>query len=142
MKGTMTMNDDATPNPARGAKRQPGRAPGAVCMWCGASQAELKRFTLQSHHVASRANDPVLTILLCPSCHDRAGELLRKYEVNISHSGRRSVPEALIAVLVGIALTLIEWGKRLLYWAYRSDLLVAALDANYPQWRLLAEAQL
>jgi hypothetical protein len=92
--------------------------------------------------VAGHANDPVLTIRLCPSCHDYAGELLREYEVNLAHSGKRSVPEALTAVLVAIALTLIEWGKRLMYWAYRMDVLVAAFDANYPQWRMLPGAQL
>lgn len=117
-----------------------GARSGRCCRWCGGTD-HLQPIALEEHHASGRANDPALTILLCRSCHGYAHDLLRLHEVNLSHAAQRSLPDVVVAVLVGIALTLIEWGRRLFYWAHRLDCLCAALDDTYPDWRQLPEAQ-
>jgi hypothetical protein len=131
------MNPDMK-NPAPTGSHRSNRRPAGCCLWCGAIE-DVKPFVI--HHPAGRANDLELTIRLCSPCAARADDLLRKHEVNLKHDAERSLPEVVVAVLVGIALVLFEWAKRLFYWAARMEMFKDGLDANYPGWRTMPEAQ-
>jgi hypothetical protein len=131
------MNNDGK-NPAPTGGRKSHKGPGGCCPWCGATEG-LKSFII--HHPGGRANDPDLTIRLCPRCADRADGLLTKHNVNLKHDAERSLPDVVVAVLVGIALVLWEWVKRLFYWAARIDAFKDVLDRDYPGWRAMPEAQ-
>ena len=98
---------------------------GSCCAWCGTTEG-LKPFIV--HHPAGRANELKLTIRLCPMCAARGDELLRKHDLPLKHDAERSLPEVVVAVLVGIALVLFEWAKRLFFWAARLDAFKDALD--------------
>ena len=114
------------------------KARGGPCPWCGTTEG-LKPFIV--HHPAGRANDLKLTIRLCPACAARGDDLLRRHDVNLKHDAERSLPEVVVAVLVGIALVFFQWAKRLFFWAARLDNFKDALDTNYPGWRAMPEAQ-
>jgi hypothetical protein len=111
-----------------------------TCSWCGATEGLTYFDPFHDHHVAGRANDPVLTMRLCPSCHAAANQMLRTHEVDLDHDGERSILEVIAAVIIGIALVLWTFAKRLFHWAAQLTVFAAALDEQFPGWRAMAEA--
>ena len=124
------MNQNATPGAPAGARKTSTSLFG-TCSWCSATEGLTNFDPFHDHHVAGRANDPVLTMRLCPSCHAAANQMLRTHEVDLDHDSERSVIEVIVAVIVGIALVLWTFAKRLFHWAAQLTTLAAALDEQY-----------
>jgi len=139
------MNEDAIRNAARKSRRTSKVPPGTTCFLCGESDPEVLikvgRTILDFHHLAGEANDPHIGGYLCPTCH-------RKRQIELANAGivltrrPRNLLEVIAAVLTGVGQTLKAVGEHLLAYAEQLCAFIVALDAGWPQWRTLPEAQL
>jgi hypothetical protein len=114
----------------RHAKRQKRLGADASCFLCGEPQLECltktSRGVLERHHVAGRANDGTLTVVLCLNCHRKATE--RVEAAGVSMGEPSDVLERLVMILRALAEFLhlladaaIRWAGQLE--AYRSEAL-------------------
>ena len=140
------MEPNPIQNDARRARRESRLGPDATCIHCGVTTPEALKPTqcrlVQSHHVAGEANDDKTVTPHCLNCHAIESEGQRARGVDLRRDTRRTVPETCRAVLQEVGLFLVALGQRLIVWADRLGMFIAALDGAYPQWRLLPEAQL
>ncbi len=138
------MEQNPIQNDARRARRRRRQGPTAPCVFCGretpAAFRRIGRSVVEADHVAGIANDPDLTVPLCPGCHDAQTELRRVYDVDLRHQ-KRPWPETLVDILKAIGLFLKSLGDKLMDYAERLRAFLDALDTHWPQWRQLPEAQ-
>lgn len=131
----MKPEEDPIANDARKARRSRRLPPGSSCALCGETDpASLQRSLLESHHVAGRANDRGLTVVLCRNCHAKATS--EQIDVGAIPPGRApTVFERLILALRSLGTFFELLAKSCYAWATQLTAAVATLDANYPDWR-------
>ena len=109
---------------------------GAACPQCGEDDPLL----LDVHEPGGRANDPDGSIIICRRCHPDHTAAQLDYGVELSADPTRAMPERLVSVFRGLALLFEMLAASCKYWADRLAAFIAALDANYPEWREMPEA--
>ena len=91
-------NRDPIASAVRQAKRAQRIGTDAACVRCGYRTLEsllrVDRTLLERHHVAGRANDEDLTVVVCRNCHGELTEALRDAGVSME-----TPPNALITVV-------------------------------------------
>ncbi|HLG74670.1 MAG TPA: hypothetical protein VK009_29985 [Chloroflexota bacterium] len=105
------------------------------CLFCATPEE------LDGHHVAGRAIDAKLLGPLCVEHHGDESEGQRLRGADLGHKRERTVLDAAAALLREVGYFLCSLGERLCWWGDNLDALIAALDANYPEWRDLPEAK-
>ena len=87
------MRADPIGNDVRKLRRARRLGPGAACVICGeANRDQLKRMSrslLERHHLAGRANDPELTVVVCLNHHARLSEAQRDSGVDLHEDPSR-----------------------------------------------------
>lgn len=129
------IGSDARRN--RQARRLP---PGAACAMCGETevaalrQSKVRRSILQEHHVCGRANDPVVTAILCLTHHAKATAL--QLDVGAIPPGERSSTLEAMELALRSLGTFFELLADLFYrWATHLATAIANLDERAPEWR-------
>jgi hypothetical protein len=80
-----------------------------ACLYCGKTAKE-------THHIAGKGNDPLLTVDLCVACHQEMHRDLMAMGVQLD-SERRSKLVMLVDFLRSLGAHFLALGKRLLDWA-------------------------
>ncbi len=131
------MEHDSLQNDVRKARRRRRLGPTVICALCGETAPE----TLEYHHVVGVANDPALRLRVCRNCHAKLTEAQRAAGVDLRRIAPRTLPEVIASILRALGAFFQDLGKKLSEWADRLLAFVRALDARWPQWRDLPEAQ-
>jgi hypothetical protein len=124
---------DALLRQERARRRLP---PGAVCAICGEGNPVL----LESHHVAGKANLSRETVVLCLNHHREQSANQRAAGIDLNAEGERSMLDRVVAWLRGLALFFARLSTSCREMADRLARVASGLDANYPGWRTMAEA--
>jgi hypothetical protein len=121
-----------------------GFGPGARCVICGLSNRKcLTRPSaglIEFHHLAGKANDPKLGILLCLNHHRILTEQMRDAGVPLEQDDDRAFLEKLQALLIGVGMALVMIGQALIEWAKGLSREIGRLDHDSPEWRLPPQA--
>ena len=110
--------------------------PGAACAECGETDPVL----LEVHHFAGVANDADATVVLCLNHHRLQTVDQRAAGVDLDSRRDRALLERIVSWLRGLELSLAALAQACRRMADRLDALGVALDANFPAWRTLPEA--
>jgi len=103
-------------------------APDAACLLCGERDPEVLRehpgssvpaSVLEVHHLAGRANDPDLTVVLCLNHHRMISARMPSYGVALSIDADRSIAEQLVSLLRGLAVFFEQLAAALMGWAHQ-----------------------
>ncbi len=136
------MEQDPIGNDARNARRERRLGADARCFLCGfakpAAIFTAHRKVLEKHHVVGRANDPELTVILCLNCHAVMTEEYRAHGVSMRPG---DILERVIAILRACSAFLPAVGDTCFRLATELQRFLAALDAKYPGWRDMPEAE-
>jgi hypothetical protein len=101
------MSGDSIGNDVRKLRRARRLGRGAACVVCGETNPEqLQRAAgslLERHHLAGRANDPQLTVVLCRNHHAQLSELQRDSGLDLHENPTRPAGERTAALLRGLA---------------------------------------
>jgi len=133
------------PEPAKTAARRQRRLDrlgnDAACIICGEADPTVLD-TAQGHHVATRINEPDLTVVLCANCHRRETEHHAAAGIPTQYEQEPTQLDRLSAILMGIADFLLDVGQLLLEWArwiddFHRNLTSQgiALETVLPQWK-------
>ena len=127
----MTGGPDPIGADGRRARARRSVPAGAACVVCGEHDPRV----LEAHHVAGKANDRKLTVVLCLNhLHlNTLGQLDLGVKRN-RDTGRREV-ERLINLLRGHAGFFAEDARVLMAKADELETLVRMLDSHCPSWR-------
>lgn len=118
----------------------------AACVMCGETNPEILMqaeapSVLELHHLAGKANDPDLLVVLCLNHHRVQTARQPGYGVELSRDPQRTSIEKLVSMLRSLGLFLVELGKAMVAKADDLAAHVAGLDAHYPAWRAMPSAQ-
>src|SRR5437016_6032999 len=105
----------------RAVRRLP---PGAACAECGETDPVL----LELHHLAGRANDEELVVVLCLNHHRRQSVNQTAVGVDLAAGQERSVPDRVVALLRGMALMFNSLAQGCGQMADRLTAFIAGLD--------------
>jgi hypothetical protein len=101
------MSGDSIGNDVRKLRRGRRLGPGAACVVCGETDPvqlqRVKRSLLERHHLAGRANDPDLTVVVCRNHHARLSEAQRDSGVDLLEDPSRPQAQRTAALLRGLA---------------------------------------
>lgn len=124
---------DPIANDARAGRRQRRDAVSAICMFCGKRFLKVpgaRRTGTEDHHPLGRHYEPRVTWPVCPECHEKFHEVLRRLGVELRKPANVFV--AALTALRTLGATLPIIGRRLLQLA---DELERTLDVVLPGWR-------
>jgi len=137
------MEKNPVKTDARRAKRERRFGKDARCAHCGTGSLEclipVKASLVEGHHAVGRANDPDLEIPLCRNCHALATE--RQMQADVSLTPPKTVLHKIVEVLKSLGAFFGQLTEKCFEWAQQLAQFIAALDARYPTWTQLPEAQ-
>lgn len=137
-----TMTASPMNSAARHARRHRRFGPDAACVRCGITTPEtlvpVKRRFLEDHHVCGHANDESLTVPVCRNCHAILTEA--QHAAGVVFQAPPTILHQLASALASLFAMLHDLSERGMSWADRLFDLIAALDARYPDWRAMPEA--
>jgi hypothetical protein len=101
------MSGDPIGDDVRKLRRHRRLGSGAACLICGETNPDALRRTqrtlLERHHLAGRANDPELTVVVCLNHHAILSELQRDSGIDLRADPNRSPARRTAALLRGLA---------------------------------------
>jgi hypothetical protein len=110
--------------------------PNAACAFCG----ETNPLVLEVHHIAGVANEAEATVVLCLNHHRTQSADQKAVGVDLDAGRERTVLDRVVAWLRGLGLFFTGLAKSCWEMADRLAAFSVGLDANYPGWRTMPEA--
>jgi hypothetical protein len=136
------MSQDIVGDTVRAARRERRFGKNPVCILCGRENpealTEVNRTLLEKHHIAGRATDESLIVIVCLCCHRvlTEGQLLEA----LDFQGGTNLLESLVNVLRGLATFFTQLAEHCRSRADRLVELILRFDREYPGLRDLLEA--
>jgi hypothetical protein len=124
---------DALIRRERGVRQLPV---GATCAICG----EINPVLLEVHHIAGAANDQNSVVVLCLNHHRSQSVDQSAAGIDLDSSHQRTIVDRVVAWLRGLGLFFAALALACRDMADWLAALAEGLDANYPAWRELPEA--
>jgi len=125
---------DALVRRERKVRRLP---PNAACAFCG----EMNPLVLEVHHIAGHSNDPDKTVVLCLNHHRAQSADQKAAGIDLDADHDRTLVDRMVAWLRGLGLFFSGLAKSCVEMADGLAAFSLGLDANYPAWRTMPEAE-
>jgi hypothetical protein len=137
------MEQNPIQNDARTAERKRKLGHELRCLLCPEGDiwalTRVHRSLLEKHHLVGKANDPDALVTLCFNCHHKLTERMRANGTSMAPP--ETCLELIENLLLGLAAFFQMLSEKHTEWARKPAALATALDAAYPQWRSMPEAQ-
>ncbi|MGI8557666.1 MAG: hypothetical protein ACR2ND_05070 [Solirubrobacteraceae bacterium] len=96
---------------------------------------------LEVHHIAGHANEPDKTVVLCLNHHRTQSADQKAVGIDLEADHDRTCIDRIVAWLRGLGLFFSGLAKSCAEMADRLAAFSLGLDANYPMWRTMPEAE-
>lgn len=137
---------DPVKTDTRRARRRQQLGDNPQCILCGFTEPVVlkkrkvrRRHLHEEHHVAGRANDEFLTVVLCLNCHALMHERYRTAGVPLDAA--RTLLKRVVGMLWGVGVFLPELGERSFKLGLELNEFIELLDEHFPGWQNLEDVE-